>query len=73
MSDVGSGLDPEGTVSVAIAARELGITTREAVDLVFTRQLKTVAAPSGRRVVPLEVIEAWKREHAEGGTATQRA
>jgi len=55
MSDVGSG--PEGTVSLAIAARELGI-TRETVDLVLSRKLKNVAAPSGRRVVPLEVIEA---------------
>jgi hypothetical protein len=58
-------LDPEGTVSVAIAAEILGITTREAVDLVFSRKLRTVEAPSGRRVVPLEVIEEWKREHAE--------
>jgi len=63
---VSSGLDPEGTVSVAIAAKELGITTREAVDLVFRRKLKTVAAPSGRRVVPLDVIEEWKRGHKAG-------
>jgi hypothetical protein len=66
MEGVSLGSDPEGTVSVAIAAKELGITTREAVDLVFSRKLKTVAAPSGRRVVPLEVIEEWKHRQKAG-------
>ena len=57
------GVNPEGTVSVVEAAEMLGMTGEEAYQLVFRRELKTVEAPSGRRVVPLEVIEAWKREH----------
>ena len=71
MSDVG--FDPDGTVSVAIAARELGMTTEDAYDLVFRRELKTVEAPSGRRVVPLEVIDAWKRDHPVPSTPRQPA
>ena len=49
-------------VSVAEAGRLLGMTTAEAYDLVFTRQLKSVEAPSGRRLVPLSAIEDWKRK-----------
>jgi hypothetical protein len=32
-------------------------------DLVFQQQLATVEAPSGRRVVPVSVIEEWRRDH----------
>jgi hypothetical protein len=56
-------MDQEGTVSVAKAAKLLGVTTKEAYDLVFSKRLATVEAPSGRRVVPLGAIGAWKREH----------
>ncbi len=56
-------LDPEGTLSVTEAAEILGMTAREAYDLVFRRQLRTVEAPSGRRVVPLEAIDAWRRHN----------
>ena len=59
MSDV----DPEGTVSVAKAAKLLGMTLEEAYDLVFQQRLATVEAPSGRRVVPVSVIEEWQRDH----------
>jgi hypothetical protein len=59
-----SEVDPKGTVSVGKAAELLGLTIAEAYDLVFTKHLRTVEAPSGRRVVPLDTIEAWKREHA---------
>jgi len=47
-------------VSVAEAARLLDMTIDEVYDLVFTRRLKSVEAPSGRRLVPLAAIEAWK-------------
>jgi hypothetical protein len=63
-------LDPEGTVSVTEAAAFLGMTGAEAYELVFRGALKTVATPSGRRVVPLEVIRAWKRDQTEAGVPT---
>jgi hypothetical protein len=59
MTDV----DPEGTVSVAKAAKLLGITVEEAYGLVFQQRLATVEAPSGRRVIPVTVIEQWQRDH----------
>ena len=59
MSDV----DPEGTVSVAKAAKLLGITLEEAYDLVFQQRLSSVETPSGRRVVPVTVIEDWQRDN----------
>ena len=58
MADV----DPEGTVSVAKAAKLLGMTLEEAYALVLQRRLLTVEAPSGRRVVPVSVIEEWRRD-----------
>jgi len=57
-------MDPKGTASVGKAAELLGLTIAEAYDLVFTKRLRTVEAPSGRRVVPLDAIDAWRREHA---------
>jgi len=49
---VSLGLDHEGTVS----------------DFVFCRDLRAVEAPSGRRVVPLKVIEEWDhRQNAGAG------
>jgi excisionase family DNA binding protein len=51
-------------VSVAEAARLLGTTIAQAYDLVFTRQLRSVEAPSGRRLVPRAAIDAWKAAHA---------
>jgi len=56
-------MDPEGTMSVARAAKLLGMTLDEAYDLVFRKRLHTVEAPSGRRVVPVSVVETWLREH----------
>ena len=58
----------DDVVSVAKAARLLGMTTAEAYDLVFTRQLKSVAAPSGRRLVPRSAIEDWKQQHTSAAT-----
>ena len=50
----------EDVVSVAEAARLLGMTIDEVYDLVFTRRLASVEAPSGRRLVPRAAIDAWK-------------
>lgn len=50
-------------MSVVAAARRLGITTEAAYDLVFRRQLRSVAAPSGRRLVPDEAVEEWLSQH----------
>ncbi len=58
-----SHVDPEGTVSVAKAAKLLGITLEEAYDLVLQQRLISVEAPSGRRVVPVSVIEDRQRDH----------
>ncbi len=52
----------EQTISVPEAAERLGITTAEAYGLVFARNLQTVESPSGRRVVPLEALEALRRQ-----------
>jgi hypothetical protein len=52
----------EQTISVPEAAERLGITTAEAYALVFARTLQTVESPSGRRVVPLEALEALRRQ-----------
>jgi len=58
-----SDVDPEGTVSVSKAAEALGLSVDEAYELVFSRRLPSVEAQSGRRVVPLEAIEAWWQGH----------
>jgi hypothetical protein len=60
-------VDPD-VVSIGRAAELLDMTTREVVDLVFTRQLKSVPAPSGRRLVPLSAIEGWKKQHTSAAT-----
>jgi len=56
-------MDPEGTVSVARAAKLLGMSIDDVYELVFQKRLATVEAASGRRVVPMTVVEEWKREH----------
>ena len=56
-------VDPESTVSVAKAAKLLGMSIEEVYDLVFQLRLASVEAPSGRRVVPVSVIEQWQRDH----------
>jgi len=66
-------MDPEGTVSVARAAEMLGMTIDEAYDLVLRRQIDTVEAPTGRRVVPIAVIEQWEREHRDRATSNVSA
>jgi len=55
--------DIEDTMSVAEAAERLGITTSEAYMLVFSKELKSVEAPSGRRLIPLAVVDQWLRSH----------
>lgn len=60
-------VDPD-VVSIGRAAELLDMTTREVVDLVFTRQLKSVAAPSGRRLVPRSAIADWKKQHTSAAT-----
>jgi len=47
-------------VSVWRAAELLDMTIDEVYDLVFTRRLASVEAPSGRRLVPRAAIDAWK-------------
>jgi hypothetical protein len=56
-------IDVEDTVSVAEAARRLGVTTEEAYSLVFAKQLESVEAASGRRVVPTSAIDRWRAAH----------
>jgi len=58
----------DDVVSVAKAAKLLGMTTAEAYDLVFTRQLKSVEAPRGRRLVPLSAIDDWKTQNTPAAT-----
>jgi hypothetical protein len=53
----------EETVSVPEAARRLGMTTEEAYTLVFLRELRSVEAPSGRRIIPIAAIDRWKSSH----------
>jgi hypothetical protein len=53
----------EDLVSIPEAARQLGITTEEAYDLVFGRQLRSVESESGRRLVPVAVIIEWRTQH----------
>lgn len=60
-----SEVDPEGTVSVSKAAELLGLSVDEAYDLVFSRRLTSAEAESGRRVVPLEAIDAWRQRHPD--------
>lgn len=59
----------EQTISVPEAAERLGITTAEAYELAFARQLRTVKSPTGRRVVPLEALDE-QRTRAESGQTT---
>jgi excisionase family DNA binding protein len=63
-------MDPmsQDPVSVAEAARLLGMTIDEVYDLVFTRRLKSVEAPSGRRLVPRAAIDAWKNQQTSAAT-----
>jgi excisionase family DNA binding protein len=49
--------DVDDLVSVAEAARRLGITTEQAYELVFSGSLQTVASETGRRLVPAAAIE----------------
>jgi excisionase family DNA binding protein len=58
----------EDVVSVAEAARLLGMTVDEVYELVFTRRLKSVEAPSGRRLVPRAAIDAWKAASSSAST-----
>lgn len=46
-------------VEIWEAAELLGLTIPEVYDLVFSRQLASVEAPNGRRLVPRTAIEAW--------------
>lgn len=51
-------------ISVSEAADRLGITTAEAYELVFARELPTVESRTGRRVVPIEALEKYAEEKA---------
>lgn len=55
--------DVEETVSIAEAARRLGLTTEEAYAVVFSKQLKSVETASGRRVIPVAAIKRWQGTH----------
>ncbi|HEY6426595.1 MAG TPA: hypothetical protein VIX84_05130 [Acidimicrobiales bacterium] len=54
----------EETLSVAEAACRLGITTEQALTLIFLKELDSIEAPSGRRIVPVWAIERWQSSHA---------
>jgi hypothetical protein len=56
----GSMTDRE-TVSMGEAAERLGLTIEEVFDLVFDRVLRSIAAPSGRRIIPLDALEDYRR------------
>jgi hypothetical protein len=60
---IGTMVEVEQTMSVAEAAERLGISVQDAYLLVFSKQLKSVEAPSGRRLIPVHVIEEWLRTH----------
>lgn len=49
------------TVSMPEAARRLGLTMAEVWDLVMDRELRSVAAPSGRRIIPLDALEDYRK------------
>ncbi|CAN5817310.1 hypothetical protein BH23ACT8_BH23ACT8_19170 [soil metagenome] len=50
-------------MSIPEVARQLGIATEEAYDLVLGRQLRSVESESGRRLMPVEVISEWRAQH----------
>jgi excisionase family DNA binding protein len=56
----------EDVVEVWEAAELLGIPIPETYDLVFSRQLASVEAPNGRRLVPRTAIDAWKTGPSPG-------
>ncbi len=56
------------TVSLPEAARRLGLTMAEVWDLVMDRGLRSVAAPSGRRVVPLDALEDYRNAQQSVGS-----
>ena len=58
----------EDPVAVWKAAELLDMTIAAVYDLVFSRQLASVEAPSGRRLVPRAAIEAWKRAQTSATT-----
>jgi excisionase family DNA binding protein len=64
MADVS---DP--TMSVAEAAERLGITVANAYELVFAGELRTVAGQTGRRLVPVDALEALVRLREATGTS----
>jgi hypothetical protein len=53
----------EETVSIPEAGRLLGLTTEQVLDLVFLKELESIEAPSGRRIVPASAIERWRLAH----------
>ncbi len=53
----------EETLSVPEAARRLGLTTGETLTLVFSKELESVEAPTGRRIVPISAIERHRASH----------
>jgi excisionase family DNA binding protein len=52
----------EQTISVSEAAQRLGITTERAYELVFAQTLRTVEDSTGRRLVPLEALDEFRRQ-----------
>ena len=56
-------VDVEDTISVAEAAERLGISGEDVYMLVFSKQLPSVEAPSGRRLVPVTAVNGWLRTH----------
>jgi excisionase family DNA binding protein len=55
--------DVEPIMSVAKAAERLGVSVQDAYTLVFSKQLTSVEAPSGRRLIPVHVVEEWLKTH----------
>jgi hypothetical protein len=59
MSDVDTEL-----LALPEAARRLGLTAEETSALIFTRQLRSVESPTGRRLVPIRAVDDWLASHS---------
>jgi excisionase family DNA binding protein len=60
---MGTMVDVEETISVAEAAERLGISGEDAYMLVFSKKLRSIEAPSGRRLIPVDAVDEWLRTH----------
>jgi hypothetical protein len=55
--------DVEETLRVPESGRRLGLTTGETLTLAFLKELESIEAPRGRRIVPISAIERYRASH----------